>query len=142
MTTATRIGRPPVHGHASRGDLSPTYRTWRSMLDRCGLPTAINYHRYGGRGIAVCDRWDPQKGGSFENFLADMGERPDGKTLDRRDNDGNYEPSNCRWATLREQASNSRKTHCPKGHPYSGDNLYGGLAQRLAKLATVQRGSR
>jgi hypothetical protein len=68
------------------------------MQDRCDRKRHPAYERYGGRGITICDRWR-----SFENFLADLGERPEGKTLDRIDPDGNYEPSNCRWATWEEQ---------------------------------------
>lgn len=85
--------------HASFG--SPTHYSWQAMRIRCRNPRSKDYHRYGGRGIVICDRWD-----KFENFLADMGERPVGKTLDRRDNDGNYEPSNCKWSTRKEQAAN------------------------------------
>ena len=76
------------------------------MKQRCFDKNVPEFHHYGGRGITVCERWDPRLGGNFLNFLADMGERPEGKTLDRRENDGNYEPSNCRWATLKEQAAN------------------------------------
>jgi len=75
------------------------------MLQRCNNPRAAKYGNHGGRGIVVCERWR-----SFVNFLADMGERPIGRTLDRRDNDGNYEPGNCRWATTQEQNQNNR--HC------------------------------
>jgi hypothetical protein len=89
------------HGHA-RAEASPTYRTWKSMLSRCTNPNATAFPRYGGRGVAVCARWEV-----FENFLADMGERPAGTTLDRFPNRaGNYEPDNCRWATPTEQARN------------------------------------
>ena len=75
---------------------------------RCMNPNAANYKRYGGRGIAVCKRWLGEHG--FENFLADMGPRPKGTTLDRYpNNDGDYKPSNCRWRTLKQQGQRTRK---------------------------------
>lgn len=89
-----------------RRQASPTYKSWTSMRVRCLCRTANNYAPYGGRGIRICDRWLE----SFENFLADMGERPEGTTLDRIDNDGNYEPGNCRWATVAEQNRNKSTT--------------------------------
>ena len=91
------------HGAASHTNRAPEYRSWTSMLTRCNNPNYHYWRRYGGRGIAVCARWAE----SFENFLADMGPRPTGTSLDRYpNNDGNYEPGNCRWATRIEQRHN------------------------------------
>jgi hypothetical protein len=80
------------------------YAGWRAMKDRCLNPNNHAYDRYGGRGITICERWM-----KFENFHQDMGDKPAGLTLDRIDNDGNYEPGNCKWSTPAEQARNRRK---------------------------------
>lgn len=93
------------HGHAPAGKPSGTYNSWTTMRARCTRPSITHFKDYGGRGITVCDRWL----NSFDNFLADMGERPPGLTLERNDNDGNYELSNCRWATRSEQQLNRRR---------------------------------
>jgi len=85
--------------HGRSGSLD--YKSWHAMIQRCTNPKHWKWPRYGGRGISVCERWL-----KFENFLEDMGERPVGLTIDRIDNDGNYEPGNCRWATQLTQGSN------------------------------------
>jgi hypothetical protein len=91
------------HGH-TRENGTAEYRSWKAMTQRCTNRRNPKWDRYGGRGITVCDRWR-----QFENFFADMGTRPIGKTLDRYpDPDGNYEPCNCRWATPKEQQANRR----------------------------------
>ncbi len=135
-----RQGRSRVRRSDSGAGLRsrPEYGPWCHMRGRCEKPEHKNYALYGGRGIRVCDRWQ-----EFANFLADMGDRPPGGTLDRIDVNGNYEPSNCRWATQKEQTRNKRTNHLIE---YQGTRKpigqwaeelgipYNRLWQRLVKL--------
>ena len=91
------------HGHCVDGGETRTYHSWQAMHARCYKPKTAHFDRYGGRGIQVCCRWHRSNPNAFQNFLADMGERPLGKTLDRINNAWSYMPSNCRWATPSEQ---------------------------------------
>lgn len=99
------------HGHCVERQTS-TYRIWAGMIERCHKPSDPDFAGYGGRGIRVCEHWM-----DFRRFLADMGERPPGLTLDRIDNDGNYEPGNCRWATRSQQNLNTRRSRKNRGLP-------------------------
>ncbi len=93
-----------AHG-THNGSKQREYRVWRAMKDRCYNPKDTGYKHYGGRGVKVCDRWLK----SYANFREDMGLRPSSEhSIDRKDNDGNYEPSNCRWVTMKEQCNNRR----------------------------------
>ena len=98
--------RSGVHRMSSH----PLYSTWHNMIRRCYEPRNCQFDNYGGRGIAVCERWL-----DVRNFVEDMGERPDGMTLERIEVNGNYEPGNCRWATPLEQAQNARSNLIPGG---------------------------
>lgn len=102
--------------HANRK--TPTYRSWKAMWLRTTYHGVNGYQNYGGRGITVCERWR-----EYAAFLADMGDRPEGMTLDRINVDGNYEPQNCRWATYAEQRRGQRPTNTWRcGHPKTPEN--------------------
>lgn len=92
------LRQPKTHGQTK----TLTHMVWVTMRQRCENPRNKKYARYGGRGIRICDRWQ-----KFENFFKDMGEKPIGKTIERTNNDGNYEPGNCCWATPKQQANNT-----------------------------------
>jgi hypothetical protein len=98
-----RLGNTNARTHG--GVRTREHNSWRDMLARCYRRSSPNWQYYGGRGVSVCERWC-----AFANFLVDMGPRPEGMTLDRIDPHGNYEPSNCRWATPKQQRANHRRT--------------------------------
>lgn len=103
------------HYYMVNRNKSTEYSAWSDMKQRCNNPNNDNYNHYGGRGIKVCKRWND----SFSNFLEDMGERPEGMTLERKNNDGNYEPSNVKWATWHQQNSNRRTNSNHTGISYN-----------------------
>jgi hypothetical protein len=117
---------------------TPTHNVWVRMRRRCDDESHDAYRFYGGRGISVCERWS-----SFANFLADMGERPAGMSIERRNTNGNYEPSNCYWATKQEQMRNKRNSYRWKNGPLSFETLkdaaehFGISPSRVHQLARV-----
>lgn len=118
------MGMIPIHGHAIRGKTTPEYRAWSGIKSRCNTPSHKYYPHYGGRGIKVCARWD-----SFQKFFDDMGPRPSSRhSIDRIDNNGNYSPKNCRWATPKEQALNTRRAKFA---------LYRGKQRPLMEIAAI-----
>ncbi len=109
------------------------YKIWAGIVVRCTNEASDDFPRYGGRGIKICDRWR-----KFENFYSDVGTRPSLKhSLDRRDNDGHYEPSNCRWATAKEQARNRRGNHMVS---LNGQIMTKAEALELLRIPTIEGG--
>lgn len=126
------------HGHRTRIKTTQTYRSWSQMIQRCNNPNYNNYYRYGGRGIAVCERWL-----KFENFLKDMGESPKGYQIDRINSNGNYKLDNCKWSTPQEQQRNrcnnrlityQGRTQCLSAWSEELGIDYNRLYQRLYRL--------
>jgi len=123
-------GKAAKHGFFG----TPTYKSWCQMIDRCVNPNHHAYKRYGGRGIAVCQEWRD----SFESFFKDMGVRPDGKSIDRVDNNKGYSPDNCRWATPTEQQMNKDvKGYCyrPKTKKFESSITINGKYKYLGQFA-------
>lgn len=126
------VKTPPsrrTHGQSfTDGRPTAEYRIWAGIKHRCRCPTANGWKRYGGRGISVCQKWS----NSFEAFMADMGPRPSARhSIDRIDNNGNYEPGNCRWATRAVQCNNRRSNHYIE---YKGERV---TVTQLSKLCGV-----
>ena len=114
------MSRIATHGATRKGKHWPEYGVWEQMKNRCYRKTTASFKYYGARGIKVCDRWLHGEGGKsgFECFITDMGRRPDkGYSVDRKRTEGDYEPSNCKWSTAKEQAAN-RRARGPNLKPY------------------------
>lgn len=117
------------------------YRIWSGIISRCETASNNQYHYYGGRGITICSEWRD----SFAAFYADVGPRPGpGYSIDRINNDGNYEPGNVRWATPKEQAANRRvpdrkATHCTRGHEFTPENTYLWRKRRSCRICRINR---
>lgn len=119
------------HGHARVARTSPTYRSYYAARTRCTNPLQPGWENYGGRGIKMCERWF----NSFPSFLEDMGERPEGNSLDRIDNNKDYEPGNCKWSTRTEQNRNSRRVVMTQEMIQEVHRLKGTMSQpKIAKL--------
>lgn len=101
-----------THGYRVNRNLTKTYTTWQGMLQRCNNPNVPNYKYYGGQGVKVCKRWN-----NYVNFLKDMGEKPEGLSIDRIDTYGDYKPKNCHWATPKQQTNNRRYPKRRKPNP-------------------------
>lgn len=115
------------HGYSKH----PLFPIWNTMLQRCSNPNSVIYKHYGGRGIKVCKRWH-----DVRNFIKDMGERPTPQhTVERINNDGDYKPSNCKWATFAEQAVNRRKGQVPKGEQHHKAKLSEDNVRQIRILA-------
>ncbi len=123
-----------IHGYNRATGPAPEYSSHQGLLSRCYNPKNISYHLYGGRGVRVCERWRNGDGikSAFECFIADMGLKPSKRhSIDRMDNNGNYEPGNCRWATPQEQSSNTRRNTIVV---FRGEQMILAQAIRVAKL--------
>jgi hypothetical protein len=124
------------HGALSknaRPEARKTYTTWSNMLNRCLNPKAVGYRYYGAKNVSVCDRWNPKAGGSFENFVQDMGYRPKGMTIGRWLDNGDYTPGNCRWQTREQQELHRFCKRILREYPVTA--LYGLRTSRSPQLA-------
>ena len=128
------------HGGYMDGKEKRAHYIWRAMVARCTNPNHKAYNRYGGRGITVCHQWL-----KYENFLADMGEPPEGLTLERIDNDKGYDPVNCKWATLSEQQKNKERTKIYSNGSFTGTLVecakFLGISKELAHWRWKQHGT-
>ena len=133
FSSEDRATRGVVHGHAAGGKASRTYISWAGMIQRCTNKNRTGYESWGGRGISVCERWMV-----FDNFVADMGERPSGMSIDRINQNGDYEPANCRWATHKQQQNNRRNNKLLTAFGKT-QTLATWIEELGLNLATVQR---
>jgi len=132
MSLGSEIILPNVqHGHAIKGHVTPTYRVWLNMRNRCNNPFYPGYKNYGGRGISVCARWD-----SFECFLLDMGEQPTGLIIDRRNNDLGYSKDNCRWVTA--TVSSQNRSQVFSNTPFGIKGVYWNKLKRYFTVVVIK----